>query len=387
MGRGIDVGTSVPLGHLTVGEKLGEGGFGVVHEANLAGIETAFAIKFLDPHPANEDADGAKRRFLREANVLFQLRHPIITPIYGVGEHEGRPYIIMERFAGHNLYQARAKFGQPEPMLVLPFIELVTDALMYAHNKKVVHRDIKPTNLMTVKGDARVLDFGLAALVDPDGERFTRSASAVGGDVYSAPELTDNPRLIDPRCDLFSLGACWFWLLTGTPPKGRNWEANLRAAVKVPRAYEDVLLRCLEQPARRYTTAGELLADVRALRAGQSPAVSPHDITDDHARLLGIIVAGCPTALHSLSLYRIEQELGGSLSRLRTSLALHALVKRGFVSEDEEVENFETFKVFKPTVEGREWAERNLTRIEDLERAAAAVVLPAVSTPDAEIPF
>ena len=171
--------------------------------------------------PPTQLPRGARLRstvFLREANLLFRFRHARIVPIYGVGEHDGKPYILMEFFPGHNLVQARESFGIPDAQAILPFIEFAAEALGYAHSLDVVHRDIKPTNLMTIRGDARVLDFGIAALLDPKGQRFTRASAAIAGDAFSAPELTDNPMLVDPRCDLYSLGACWFWLLKRIAP-------------------------------------------------------------------------------------------------------------------------------------------------------------------------
>jgi serine/threonine protein kinase len=187
MTRLVHEGKTLQLGRMTVGEQLGVGGFGVVHKATLDGIGLTFAVKFLHPSIGNDDVATATRRFFREAELLFRFRHRHIVPIYGVGEYEGRPYILMEYFPGMSLVQAR-QIGQPSPQVVLPFIEYVAGALSYAHENNVVHRDIKPQNLMTVKGDARVLDFGVAALLDPRGERFTRSSDAVAGDAFSAPE-------------------------------------------------------------------------------------------------------------------------------------------------------------------------------------------------------
>lgn len=369
MSRGPPPGTSVQLGKLIVGEQLGVGGFGVVHVATLEGVNLEFAVKFLSPSIGNDDIETATKRFFREAEVLFRLRHPHIVPIYGVGEHEGRPYILMEYFTGMNLAAAR-RVGQPTPEIVLPFIEYVGGALAYAHQCGIVHRDIKPQNLMTLRGDARVLDFGVAALLDPKGERFTKSSDAVAGDAFSAPELTENPQLLDPRCDIYSLGACWYWLLTGMSPRGVNWESNLRSSVTISQSYERVLLRCLAQADKRYTSATELVEDVCALRRGDAPSQSPHDLTDDQARVLGVIVGACPTSTHSVALYAIEQEIGGRQTRLRTSLALRGLL-RGHMIEEQKEQSYndsEPFSVYRPLDAGAAWAERNLARIEELIR-------------------
>lgn len=308
------VGTNVSLGQIQVGKRIGEGGFGTVHEATVAGIDFRFAVKFLDPSPFNSNLEAARARFFREAELLFKLRHPHIISIYGVGEHDSKPYLLMERFLGYDLQQART-IGAPDPELVLPFIENIAGALGHAHDKNVVHRDIKPRNLMTVRGDGRVLDFGIAALLDPDGTRLTRTGGTCVGDSFSAPELVENPRLCDPRCDVYSLGASWFWLLTGKAPKGLNWEASLRSTVKVSPDYERVLLRCLDQPEARYASMAELVAEVRALRAGAKPQATSNLPTDDDALVLGIITSKCPGNTDSTTFYQVEQELNGAITR------------------------------------------------------------------------
>ena len=381
-------GTSVPLGTMTVGDHVGQGGFGVVHKATLAGINQTFAVKFLHPSIGNDDMETATKRFLREAEVLFKLRHPHIVPIYGVGEYEGRPYILMEHFEGMNLFTARPFVNRASPEMVLPFIEFIGGALAYAHANNVVHRDIKPQNLMTVKGDARVLDFGVAGLLDPKGERFTKSSEAVAGDAFSAPELTENPMLIDPKCDIYSLGACWYWLLTGFSPKGVNWESKLRSSVTAPLSYERVLLRCLAQADKRYASAGELVEDVRALRRGEPPSQSPHDLTDDQARVLGVIVGSCPARADTAAMYIIEQEIGSRQTRLRTSVALRGLLSSGMIEERQEHDSYNqsTYAVYRPLDPGASWVARNIQRIEDLLRPIEKVPVAATAFDD-DIPF
>jgi hypothetical protein len=154
--------------------------------------------------------------------------------------------------------------------------------------------------------------------------------------------------------------------------------------VSVPRAYEAVLLRCLDQADKRYSTARDLVNDVRALRQGESPAVGPADLNDDQARLLGVVVGACPTTLDSASFYVIEQEIGGRQSRLRTSLALSALLKRKFLEQNiDEDQDGNRFNVFRPLPEGTDWAERNVARIDELDRATPASAAAA----DSDVPF
>jgi serine/threonine protein kinase len=360
------LGARVALGELKVGKEIGKGGFGVVHEASIAGISFPFAVKFLDPSPFNADLASARARFFREAELLFKLRHPHIVAIYGVGEHEGRPYILMEKFAGLNLHAAREK-GAPEPVSVLPFIEYVASALGYAHSQDVVHRDIKPRNLMALKGDGRVLDFGIAALLDPEGARFTRTGGTPVGDAFSAPELLDDPRRKDPRCDIYSLGACWFWLLTGKAPKGVNWEAALRSSVKVSPDYERVVLRCLEQPDARYATMGELAAEVRALQAGDKPKAGLDGIGDDDAVVLGVIASACPTPGDTTSFYHVEQELTGGLSRLAMGVANRKLLRLGLIETSVETDwNGNDSSVLRLSAAGERWTETHQAHIAGL---------------------
>lgn len=359
-------GSKIPFGDIKIGKRIGEGGFGVVHEASIAGINFPFAIKFLDPSPFNSDAEAARARFFREAELLFKLRHPHIIAIYGVGEHEGKPYLLMERFPGFDLHTVRTRSVAP-PEKVLPFIEYIAGALGHAHSKEIVHRDIKPRNLMASKGDARVLDFGIAALLDPEGTRLTRTGGTFAGDSFSAPELVENPRLCDPRCDVYSLGASWFWLLTGKAPKGLNWEAALRSAVKVAPDYERVLLRCLDQPNARYASMSELVSEVRALRAGEKPRAGIDLPTDDDALVLGVVSSQCPSSSDSTTIYQVEQELKGAMTRLSLVVATRRLARFGFIEHFMESQwNADPFPAVRVSDAGAQWTEANHRKIEGL---------------------
>ena len=358
------VGSKIPLGDLKIGKQLGVGGFGVVHEARISGINFPFAIKFLDPSPFNSDAAVARERFFKEAEILFKLRHPHIVAIYGVGEYGGRPYILMEQFAGMDLERSREKHGAPDPEKVLPFIEYIAGALGHAHSKGIVHRDIKPRNLMTIRGDGRVLDFGIATALDPDGTRLTRTGGTCVGDSYSAPELTENPRLRDPKCDVYSLGACWFWLLTGRSPKGLGWESALRGSVKISPDYERVLLRCLSQADSRYASMDELVLDIHALRIRDQPRASIDPVTDDDALILGMIASLCPSPTDSTSFYAIEHELKGSITPLVMRIAITRLLRREFIETFVNTHDYNSpTPVFRPTQTGDQWIEVHQRRI------------------------
>jgi serine/threonine protein kinase len=385
VGQAATVGTKLRLGEISVGKLLGKGGFGVVHEAAIAGIDFRFAIKLLNPSAFNQHGDANRARFFREAEVLLKLRHPHIIAIYGVGEHEGTPFILMERFAGLDLVKAR-ELGVPSPDLVLPFVEYVAGALGHAHRHNVVHRDIKPSNLMSVRGDARVLDFGIAAMMDPDGSRLTQTGATCVGDAYSAPELAEDPRLVDPRCDVYSVGACWFWLLTGRAPKGLNWEAALRSATKVSPQYEKVVLRCLDQAASRYATMDELAADVRALREGESIQVRATDLSDEDVLVLGSIASACSSPGTSTSFYSIEQELRGSLSRLSLGIVNRRLLRQELVMVTEQEDHNGVHEALHLAPLGERWVEQHQARVAEVMRLAQP---PKAAEPagDDDIPF
>lgn len=377
------------MGTITLAESLGKGGYGEVFKATLNPFERQFAVKLLDPSPFHSDPEKARKRFIREAEILMDLRHPNITPVYGVGEHDGRPYILMEYFEGFNLHQARERVGPPDASELLPFLEFITQALGHAHQKGIIHRDIKPSNLLTRRGDARVVDFGIAQIMDPDGNRLTKTGGTPVGDAYAAPELVDNPRLLDPRCDVYSLGACWFWILTGTTPRGRNWEAALRSVKGMTKQYEAVVLKALEQLDKRYQNTEEFLRDIRALKTGAGPEASRStDLEDDAALLLGVVFSQYAPEEEPTSVYRVEQELSGHLNRFALGMALTTLKRRGFVEAQSIVDDWgNSWQALSVSQFGQEWLESERARVEALIHAMHEKKGEKDSVVEDDIPF
>jgi serine/threonine protein kinase len=210
------------ISHYRVTGKLGTGGMGVVYEAEDTRLPRKVALKFL-PEEVADDPDAA-RRFRREAETIARLSHPNICTIYDIGDHEGRAFIAMECAEGMNLkaYMARKTLETTE----LTDIALqITRALEAAHAKGIVHRDIKPGNIVvSADRQVKVLDFGLA-------KRFRAEPGALGADGstipgrpmgtanYMAPErILQLP--LDPRSDLFSLGVVIYEMATGRLPFG-----------------------------------------------------------------------------------------------------------------------------------------------------------------------
>lgn len=373
-------GEKVALGQMTVGKKLGEGGFGVVHEAALSGVDFRFAVKFLDPSPFN-NSEKARERFFKEAELLLRLRHPHIIAIYGLGEHDGRPYILMERFDGFSVQNSR-DHATATAEGVLAFVERIAGAMAFAHAKNVVHRDIKPSNLMTIRGDARVLDFGIAAVMDPERKRITGSGGA-GGDAFSAPEYLANPKLLDPKCDIYSVGACWLWVLTGKTPIGTGWESALGEVKDVSEDYRRVLLRCLAKADNRYATMDQLRDDLHALQAQLKPSIHPDEVGDDDAYVLGVIVSELSISSESIAPHQIERAVS-SMSPLALRIAhmkLHRLkLVETFTDEDY---NGNRFQMVRITKLGESWLENNRERAEALLRERT----PRPAAPSDDIPF
>lgn len=355
-----------PLGKITILDEIGQGGFGRVYKAKMEGISIPFAIKIFEPSTFN-NYDTALQRFRFEAEFLFSLRHQHIVQIYNIGEIENKPYILMEFFDGYDLYTARKKVSSPPPGQVIDFFMRIVQGISYAHDRSLVHRDIKPSNIMTKKGDARILDFGIATKIDPAGERFTRIGSTPVGDAFCAPELHENPRLIDPRTDIYSVGACWYWLLTGLTPKGVGWEKAIRNIDGVSPDYERVLLTCLKPIDARYPNARELAKDLELLTSGQKIAARNDEIDDIAAIILGAISSLTVNDSFGASLYAIEKQIGTMVSRFTLGIYLRKLLRLELV-EDQIGHDFngEEYRVFRLLDKGFLLIEEQQGRIEQL---------------------
>ena len=205
--------------HYELDREIGRGGFGVVYRAKDRRLKRVVAIKVLPPELAFRSE--IKTRFLREAETAAQLSHPNIVPIYSVDEAEGLVYFVMAYVSGDNLAKRLHDTG------VLPVEETrrilrdVADALAYAHERGVVHRDIKPDNILldAESGRPMVTDFGIARAVSDGGDsRLTATGMAIGTPAYMSPEQAAGEREIDGRSDLYSLGIVGYQMLVGEPP-------------------------------------------------------------------------------------------------------------------------------------------------------------------------
>ncbi|MCK5378097.1 MAG: serine/threonine protein kinase, partial [Acidobacteria bacterium] len=276
------------LAHYEILEKIGEGGMGEVYRARDKQLDRNVAVKLL---PSAWSSDSLRmRRFEREAKVLASLEHPNIAAVYGFHEDNGVHFIAMELVEGETLASSIADEGLPLDRLLeigIPFAE----AVAFAHKKGVIHRDLKPTNIMLdPSGRIRILDFGVAALLqaesDVDGEDLTVDALTTDGDVvgtvaYMAPEQLEG-RSADARADLFSIGVVLYELATGKRPFRGNSTAGVASSIlrddpvslrevrpDLPADLARVIRRCLEKNAeRRIQTATDIRNELEDLREG-----------------------------------------------------------------------------------------------------------------------
>jgi len=259
---------------LEILELLGQGGMGAVYKARQPALDRLVALKIL---PARAAADaGFTERFIREARALAKLSHPNIVAVYDFGQTHGLHYFLMEYVDGPNLRQIE-QTGKLSARQALQIIPQVCEALQYAHDEGVVHRDIKPENvLLDKKGRVKIADFGLAKILGLENQtlRLTGAKDFMGTPHYMAPEQVENPRQVDHRADIYSLGVVFYEMLTGELPLGRFAPPSQKVQVDV--RLDEVVLHALEkEPQRRYQHASEVKTDVESITNRPAPAPAP----------------------------------------------------------------------------------------------------------------
>jgi len=263
------------VGNYEILEEIGRGGMGVIYRARQRHSRRIVALKRIGSYHA--DSRDTLERFRREAEAAASLDHPNILPIYEVGQGEdGLPFFSMKYAAGGSLQQAEAA-GRNEPRECVRLMAKVARAVHYAHEHGVLHRDLKPGNiLLDGHGEPFVTDFGLAKWLDASTD-LTRTLTIFGTPGYIAPEQAKGPAAkLTPVADVYSLGAILFDLFTGRPPfLGEHALAVIQQASEKPapklrslapkldRDLETLCARCLERaPPSRYRPARELAADL-----------------------------------------------------------------------------------------------------------------------------
>src|SRR5882757_8560313 len=287
------------ISHYHIVEKLGGGGMGVVYKAEDTTLGRLVALKFL-PEELAGDADMMER-FRREARLASALNHPNICTIYEIGQQDGHYFIAMELLQGQTLSSLIAN----KPLSINRVVDLgiqVTDALDVAHSAGIIHRDIKPANIfVTTKGQAKVLDFGLAisaqrrrvgagandaTSLESAADHLTAPGTTIGTVAYMSPEQALGEEL-DARTDLFSLGTVIYEMATGKTPFAGGSTAEVFAALlrenpppvstvnpAMPKRLDFIVARLLaKDPARRYATAEQLQEALEGLGAQSGKAM------------------------------------------------------------------------------------------------------------------
>ncbi len=247
--------------------ELGQGGMAKVFLAHDLKYEREVAVKVLRPDVA---ADVGAVRFLQEIQIAARLHHPHILPLYDSDQANGLLYYVMPYVKGESLRQRLAREKQLPVDAALQIAREVADALSYAHSVNVVHRDIKPGNILLDAGHAVVADFGIARAIG-EAQSVTTKGQVIGTPSYMSPEQIEGAELIDGRSDIYSLGAVLFEMLVGQPPfRGSTVTAiianRLSGPAPSPRAYRDLIPEAVDTavrkamatlPADRYQTAAQ----------------------------------------------------------------------------------------------------------------------------------
>jgi serine/threonine-protein kinase len=260
--------------------KLAEGGMGVVYEAREEALQRTVALKLV--RCGLLAGDAAIQRFRTEAQAVARLEHPHIVRIYDYGEFEGVPYFSMELMAGSLTDKLNGEL--PPEREAAQLVETLARAVQFAHEHKVLHRDLKPGNvLLAADGTVKLSDFGLAKLLDSDSAQ-TYSDAVLGTPSYMSPEQAGGDlKKVDVVSDVYSLGAILYELLTARPPfRGTTRAETLDMVRSVPPespaalrpdlspALEAICLKCLEkEPQDRYASAGQLAERLRAFLDGK----------------------------------------------------------------------------------------------------------------------
>ena len=277
-----DASSDRPLkfGRYSIVSEIGQGGMGKIYKVYDVRLDRHVALKML----ISEGSEINVQRFLREAKASAQLKHPNIVPVYDVGSEEGRYFFTMDFIEGESLH-ALIRKGTLTIRQIVEIMIKVGDAIQYAHRQGIVHRDIKPGNIMIdVHQEPKIMDFGLAK-VSKESQKLSQSGMIIGTAQYMPPEQAEGRiNSIDERSDIYSLGALLYEMLTGRPPFWGNSFSQILYQVihkdpippstlkkNIPRGLENICLKAMEKrKSRRYQSAASWVDDLVRFQRGET---------------------------------------------------------------------------------------------------------------------
>ncbi len=331
--RWIDLSAGDEFAGYRIERGLGRGGMGVLYLAIEPGLERHVALKLIAPEAAADEVFA--RRFAEESKIAASIEHPNVVPIYAAGEEDGIPFIAMRYVSGADLGKRLGREGRLEPAVAAALIAQVGNGLDAIHAAGLVHRDVKPANvLLGEAGDeehAYITDFGVARNVATE-SGLTQTGRFVGTLDYVAPEQISGG-VVDARADVYALGCLLFKALTGEVPYPRDGEAaRLYAhlndpppapslhATAVPMALDDVAVRAMSKaPEDRYPSAGDLGRAAVAALSGSSPDLPERTVATGEAatRAAETIVPGAPATAPQAAIARRPERDGADRRRGR----------------------------------------------------------------------
>jgi serine/threonine protein kinase len=332
----MDMQLGTQLGTYRLDALLGEGGMARVYKAWHTGLHRHEALKLLLPQMASDR--GFVERFLTEARTAANLRHPNIATIHTVSQPgEQWPYFTMEMIVGEDLADLLTRCKQLRLDQALPVLRQIADALDHAHRKGIVHRDVKPANvLMEDNGDgtytAKVVDFGIARAQESEGgERLTKAGMIVGTPEYMSPEQGGSGPPVDHRTDIYSLGVIAYEMLCGRPPFAAGSAGSaitvimshireapdppIRIAHGLPEAANDAVLKALaKDPTQRFKTCGDFVSALAAETLHAAHVSEPRHRTPVAPWVLLGVAAVIGVVLIFTSILRSQSSAGGATS-------------------------------------------------------------------------
>lgn len=280
--------TQLKLGRYEIVRELGKGAMGIVYLAKDPLIGRLVALKTIraSAHADDEETKEFQQRFVREAQAAGILNHPAIVTVHDIGQDEasGMSFIAMEYVEGQNLKEMLSQGRTLTFDQIGDIIAQVAEGLDFAHSKGIVHRDVKPANIILLEGlRAKITDFGIAKIAS-GGANLTTTGQFLGTPNYMAPEQIKGAA-VDGRTDIFSLGICLYECLTRRKPFGGDSLTSISYKIvheafppladinpQIPQGYEDVVANCLQKdPAKRYQRGREMATAIRAVIRGERP--------------------------------------------------------------------------------------------------------------------